>query len=60
MDRDARADALGKDKNIGWCIADIVKAKAVKKLDKLQQAAIAQRARELEQSDCLGLSSFLV
>lgn len=54
MDRDSRADALGKDKNIGWCIADIFKTKAAKKLSKEQQALIAKRASELEHSDCLG------
>ena len=34
MDRDSRADALGKDKNIGWCIADIFKPKLPKSLAK--------------------------
>ena len=43
MDRDSRADALGKDKNIGWCIADIFKAKAAKNI--FQKKSISENNR---------------
>ena len=55
LSTDERAEALGKDENIGWCIVDILKSsssKAAKKLKKLSQT----RAVNLERSDLMGLS----
>ena len=55
LSTDERAEALGKDENIGWCIVDILKSsssKAAKKLKKLSQTC----AVNLERSDLMGLS----